>query len=519
MGTYLSTPVLEKCEESGETLNCPGSPLAWGVVDMQGWRKTMEDAHVACLDVEVPPHLDPKDDARQTAKVFGVFDGHGGPEVARFSQLYLVDVITKMASWKSNKGEEKDPVGRSLVAAFHALDRMIDDPERREELIRLRTEKPAPGERRTTTLNLPDGFFEEPNPPVGAYQNNNSNPTSSTTEASNSKAMNEENENTSESNKEEDVNSLQSVGFDEAHDLDSTEDSVENNDDAMDDSDHKPEEELIKEEEEIAQLLSSGHAELSIKKIEDGAVEIQVTDDDEDAVEGDEKANDGVDKDNKLSPAMQAAQVHTAGPSASVPTLVHNGRMVCNLPDHPIHAGCTAVVAVMIGRTLTIANAGDSRGVLCREGGGTEPLSFDHKPIQDREMNRITKAGGFVNQFGRVNGNLNLSRSIGDLKYKQVPGLSPAEQMITAEPDIITITLQPNDEFFILGCDGIWDCLTNEQAIKYVRDRIDSKKPLEIGADLLDEIISEDPRATQGIGGDNMTIMIVDLQPQKRKYH
>ena len=52
-------------------------------------------------------------------------------------------------------------------------------------------------------------------------------------------------------------------------------------------------------------------------------------------------------------------------------------------------------------------------------------------------MTRITNAGGFVNQFGRVNGNLNLSRSIGDLKYKQVPGIPPAEQMITAEPDIL----------------------------------------------------------------------------------
>lgn len=52
-------------------------------------------------------------------------------------------------------------------------------------------------------------------------------------------------------------------------------------------------------------------------------------------------------------------------------------------------------------------------------------------------MSRITNAGGFVNQFGRVNGNLNLSRSIGDLKYKQVPGIPPADQMITAEPDIL----------------------------------------------------------------------------------
>lgn len=108
----------------------------------------------------------------------------------------------------------------------------------------------------------------------------------------------------------------------------------------------------------------------------------------------------------------------------------------CNLPEHPIHAGCTAICAVISGRTLTVANAGDSRAVLCRAGGIVEPLSFDHKPTQDREMIRIIAAGGFVNQFGRVNGNLNLSRSIGDLKYKQVPGIPPSGQMITAEPDI-----------------------------------------------------------------------------------
>lgn len=133
-------------------------------------------------------------------------------------------------------------------------------------------------------------------------------------------------------------------------------------------------------------------------------------------------------------------------------------------------------------------------------------------------MNRITKAGGFVNQFGRVNGNLNLSRSIGDLKYKQVPGISPADQMITAEPDIMSTTLRPGDEFIVLGCDGIWDCLSNEECIKYVRDRIDTKSPVEIGTEMLDEIVSDDPRASQGIGGDNMTVMIIDLLPETRKY-
>ena len=70
----------------------------------------------------------------------------------------------------------------------------------------------------------------------------------------------------------------------------------------------------------------------------------------------------------------------------------------------------------------------------------------------------------------------------------------------------------------MIGCDGIWDCLTNEQAVQYVRSRIDSKTPTEIGKEMLDEIISVDPRVTQGIGGDNMTIMIIDLQPNRRSY-
>ena len=44
-------------------------------------------------------------------------------------------------------------------------------------------------------------------------------------------------------------------------------------------------------------------------------------------------------------------------------------------------------------------------------------------------MKRIEAAGGFVNAVGRVNGNLNLSRSLGDLKYKQVPYVPPADQV------------------------------------------------------------------------------------------
>ncbi len=75
-------------------------------------------------------------------------------------------------------------------------------------------------------------------------------------------------------------------------------------------------------------------------------------------------------------------------------------------------SGCTAVVAVVRGNELVVANAGDSRCVLCRDGQAVD-LSIDHKPEDPEEQARISKAGGRVTMDGRVNGGLNLSRAIG----------------------------------------------------------------------------------------------------------
>lgn len=79
--------------------------------------------------------------------------------------------------------------------------------------------------------------------------------------------------------------------------------------------------------------------------------------------------------------------------------------------------GCTAnVLLIDGGKRVIVANAGDSRCVLAR-GGTAVPLSFDHKPENEIERSRIEHAGSTIIE-GRVDGNLNLSRSLGDLKYK-----------------------------------------------------------------------------------------------------
>lgn len=99
-------------------------------------------------------------------------------------------------------------------------------------------------------------------------------------------------------------------------------------------------------------------------------------------------------------------------------------------------AGCTANVLMLHKGEIIVANAGDSRSVLCNKGKAYE-LSFDHKPDNEKERARIFKAGGYISD-GRVNSNLNLSRAMGDFEYKNDPKLSPEEYMITANPDITT---------------------------------------------------------------------------------
>jgi protein phosphatase 1G len=87
-----------------------------------------------------------------------------------------------------------------------------------------------------------------------------------------------------------------------------------------------------------------------------------------------------------------------------------------------LYTGCTACACIITDTEIICANAGDSRCVLS-EGGRAIEMSIDHKPDLSTEKARIEKAGGFV-EDNRVKGVLNLSRSLGDLEYKQDNNLS-----------------------------------------------------------------------------------------------
>ncbi|KAI1290760.1 putative protein phosphatase 2C T23F11.1 [Halotydeus destructor] len=172
-------------------------------------------------------------------------------------------------------------------------------------------------------------------------------------------------------------------------------------------------------------------------------------------------------------------------------------------------AGTTAVCVLVKNGKLYCGNVGDSRAVVSL-GGRADPLSLDHKPSNEGENKRIIAAGGWV-EFNRVNGNLALSRALGDFVFKRNDKKDAKEQIVTAFPDVQIRDITEDLEFMVIACDGIWDVLTNEEVVDFVRVRIAAKMPPEvICEELMTRCLAPDCQMG-GLGCDNMTVVLVCL--------
>lgn len=125
-----------------------------------------------------------------------------------------------------------------------------------------------------------------------------------------------------------------------------------------------------------------------------------------------------------------------------------------------------------------------------------------------------------------IAGNLALSRAIGDFEFKQNYSLDPEHQIVTADPEIITHSIDGEEEFLVLACDGtywsshttfsdnhtgIWDCLSSQQVIDFTRRAIANGDGLgKICENMMVKCLATDSE-TGGIGCDNMTVIIVAL--------
>ncbi|XP_073055443.1 probable protein phosphatase 2C 59 isoform X2 [Primulina eburnea] len=154
-------------------------------------------------------------------------------------------------------------------------------------------------------------------------------------------------------------------------------------------------------------------------------------------------------------------------------------------------AGSTASTAILVGDRLLVANVGDSRAVISR-GGKAIAVSRDHKPDQTDERQRIEDAGGFVMWAGtwRVGGVLAVSRAFGDRLLKQY---------VVADPEIREEKVDDTLEFLILASDGLWDVVTNQEAVSMT-------KPIQEPEEAAKRLMQE---AYKRGSADNITIVVV----------
>ncbi|KAL1170838.1 hypothetical protein V6Z11_A05G240000 [Gossypium hirsutum] len=164
--------------------------------------------------------------------------------------------------------------------------------------------------------------------------------------------------------------------------------------------------------------------------------------------------------------------------------------------------GSTAVTAILInGKSLWVANVGDSRAVLSSRG-QTRQMTTDHEP--NTERGSIENRGGFVSNMPgdvpRVNGQLAVSRAFGDKSLKS---------HLRSDPDIQNTKVDGNTDVLVLASDGLWKVMTNQEAVDIAKR---FKDPQKAAKQLTTEAVKRDSK-------DDISCVVVRFRGQNRLNH
>lgn len=166
---------------------------------------------------------------------------------------------------------------------------------------------------------------------------------------------------------------------------------------------------------------------------------------------------------------------------------------------YALSSGCVCSLVLVRGSTLHIANLGDCRVVVSRDG-EIESLTTDHRPeVNGDERERLNAMGIEVSSDGYVHGRIGVSRAFGDWAWD-------AEEKckgLLCTPDVSTVEVTPDTEFLVLGCDGIFEKMTSKEAGQIVRRSLRSKGEPKLAAELLVK------NATARNGSDNLSALVV----------
>ncbi|KAM9765766.1 protein phosphatase 1G [Menidia menidia] len=524
MGAYLSQPNTTKTSSDGGNSN-----MSYGFSAMQGWRVSMEDAHNCIPDFDV-----------ETA-MFSVYDGHGGEEVALYCSKYLPDIIKEQKAYKDGK------LQKALEDAFLAIDSRMTTEEVIKELVQIAgrptEEPPAEKVAEEDDLDTEEAalLHEEATMTIEELlvrygQNRNAvkhaaaisaaakKASGANAEASgdkgeggegpNKEGINGEVEEEGSNGKVKEAEGASSklracrrtAGGEKSSAADGGESGSPNG-----------EEKAAKAEGDAGPSCSSASPKAA------GDSKSRFFEDSEESEEGEEEEEGSEEEDGSEEEEGESSELEEEDTEEGEEDSEDEDEEEMCLPgmdgkEEPgSDSGTTAVVALIRGKQLIVANAGDSRCVVSERGKAVD-MSYDHKPEDELELARIKNAGGKVTMDGRVNGGLNLSRAIGDHFYKRNKVLPPEEQMISAMPDVKVLTLNEDHDFMVIACDGIWNVLSSQEVVDFISERIKpdqsgKARPLSsIVEELLDHCLAPDTSG-DGTGCDNMTCIIITLRP------
>ncbi|XP_003739466.1 probable protein phosphatase 2C 60 [Galendromus occidentalis] len=527
MGAYRSRPIFEPESSSGS-----GRGLSFGASSVQGWRTSQEDAHNCIIDFD--------DDC----SFFAVYDGHGGSEVSKYCSLHLPIFVKTLSSYKA--GDFK----QALIDAFLKFDQTLTEPGTIEILKQLAQYDSADEGDAEEVIEETDKLHEEARMPLeeilniykkareemknrkkeangtdekadgdsmeeAAVGDNNDDSSEAVAKVTDKKSQGDQKDRTETSKPKEEKNGVAKKDPEEPKDVSKAIAAGSSSDEVASSATKDPPapsnaplgrggraaaqkaRRIITDEENNNNNGDDEDDEESESSSEEDSEDPENVDDDDaaDSSEEDEDDEDDDEEDDDEIASNEDVEVFDSDVPGS-------------------GSGSTAVVALLKGNLLTVANAGDSRAIICRNGKAID-MSVDHKPEDAAERMRIERAGGKITADGRVNRGLNLSRAIGDHVYKQNRKFSLAEQMISPLPDVQSIVIdRKTDEFLILACDGIWNCMTSQEVCDFVSACYkQGDKLTDICEQLFRRCIAPDTSG-DGTGCDNMTCIIVRLSEE-----
>jgi protein phosphatase 1G len=421
-----------------------------GVCEMQGWRKTMEDAAIVLPNFE------------KNASLFGILDGHGGSIISEFVSVNFKNILIRLNSYKNGKYE------KALIETFLIMDELLKNKKINNFIY--------------TTHNSKDNKL--PNIKTSNTQNNNENIVRLKFETG---------------VYEFDLNQIDlSIGgentpmtiYEYKTETITTAVNNENN--------------IVKIEDIFFEKGGKQNASLNpLAKFEEvyDKKELNIDFKNINKDETDINAKDI----NKLELNINKNQ----STNSSLSKTSYENYVASEM-------GTTANILLIKNGVIYIANVGDSLSVMYKHKIAYN-LNREHQTIIEEEKNRVLKSGANIIGY-RINGMLNLTRAIGDLRFKSNNNLKRHEQSVISLPEITKIEDTEGIDFIILGCDGVWDCVKRQLVCDFVDSQI-REHPKKNLSEILKVIFDRCVSPVWGVvlGTDNMSCIIIQFLHNGKK--